>query len=110
MCVKYVCIHTHTHTHTHIHTHIHTHTNTRTHTHTHTHIHIHTYISSITENNRENLNKRAVNNPTVSKEAYYRVKRDLIQCQKRPEQKQGSKEPSTTPQCQKRPITVSKET
>jgi hypothetical protein len=50
---------------------------------------------------------------TVSKESYYSVKRDLLQCQKRPTT--VSKETYYSVkrellQCQKRPITVSKET
>jgi hypothetical protein len=45
---------------------------------------------------------------TLSKETYYSVNRDLLQCQKRPIT--VSKETYYLLHCQKRPITVSKET
>jgi ribosomal protein S27AE len=59
------------------------------------------------------LSKGTYEGAKLSKETYYSVKRDLVQCQKRPIT--VSKETYYSVkrdllQCQKRPITVSKET
>jgi len=75
VCTVCVCVRTHTHTHAHMHTHTHTHTHTR----------------SEAEATQRRVGVLVVRllvvrllTTTVSKETYNSVKRDLLQCQKRP--------------------------
>jgi len=77
MRVLCVCVYAHTHTHTH----------TCTHTHTHTH----THTRSEAEATQRRVGVLVVRllvvrllTTTVSKETYNSVKRDLLQCRKRP--------------------------
>jgi len=78
-----ICMHTHhnlfTHTHTHTtHTHIHMYMYAYTHTHTHIpHLNAHTLGQ---DEGQARLSVVYI----CTKETYYSVKRDLLQCQKRP--------------------------
>jgi hypothetical protein len=72
--LRYLC----THTHTHIHTHTHTHTHTQALMHTHTHAHAHTHSLTHSHSFSVCLSLACF----CSHETY--VKRDLLQCQKRP--------------------------
>jgi hypothetical protein len=62
----------------------HTHTHTRTHAHTHTHTHTHTRSEAEATQRRVGVLVVRLLTTTVSKETYNSVKRDLLQCQKRP--------------------------